>query len=72
MLDPCQLSRHTHYQPGPSLCQLVLSLSQFLLSLCQLMRMLDNDGLARERRLCRCRRNRKLEMLDGGGVGDLR
>ena len=70
MPDPCQLARHTQYQPGRSLRQLLISLPQLLLSLCQLMRMLDNDGLALRQSLSR--RTRKLEMLYGESVWDLR
>jgi len=70
MLYPSQQSRHTQYQPRPSLCQLVLRLSQLQLSLCQLTRMLDNDGLTLRQSLSR--RNRKLEMLDGGSVRNRR
>ncbi|HTU77886.1 MAG TPA: hypothetical protein VMF09_03930 [Solirubrobacteraceae bacterium] len=69
MLDPCQPTRHGERQPGRSLCQLVLSLPQFLLSLRQRIRIPDDKGLA-------CGDGslgkRKLEMLDRGSVRDLR
>jgi hypothetical protein len=49
LLYPHQLSRHAQHQRVPSLRQLVLSVSQFLLSLRQRMPTLDDDGLARRR-----------------------
>jgi hypothetical protein len=71
MLDPCELRRQTEYQPRPSLSQLQLSLPQLLLSLYQLGRTLERlDGGAIGQSVSR--RTRKLEMLDGGSVRDLR
>ncbi|HTW43592.1 MAG TPA: hypothetical protein VMD79_14900 [Solirubrobacteraceae bacterium] len=71
MLYPCQLSRQARDQPGPSLPQLQLRLSQLLLSLNQLRRTLENvNGTAIGRSVSR--HKRKLEALDGAGVWDLR
>ncbi len=69
-LDPCQLGRHTHYQPRPSLCQLMLSLSQFVLSLDQRKRMLERlDGVPLADRVLA---EGETPMLDRGSVRDRR